>query len=133
MILVQACEGQCEANQATREWMDYRSDRIRCISPSADEVSRQQADETFRAALIRDPLLLSIEDCEKDGNCLFRAVAIYAYDTQKRHADVRTLCYDFMEQHPKLFSNRIIESLSDYISRHPQGGEPEILAVRQAL
>ena len=135
-ILVRTCEGQRDINLTTQERIDYRSDRIRCIAPSADEISRQQADETFRIAVTRDPNL-SIEDCEKDGNCLFRAVAIYVYDTQESHADVRTLCYDYMEQHRELFSNFVVVNLTTYISRQRHlgqwGDEPEILAIRQAL
>jgi len=38
----------------------------------------------------------TIVDCDKDGNCLFRSVALQVFNDVTKHEAVRKACYDHM-------------------------------------
>jgi OTU domain-containing protein 5 len=72
----------------------------------------------------------------KDGNCLFRAIALQIYGDSSMHDDIRARCCDFMAQDPQHFGSFIInEGFSDYIARKRQSGvhgnNPEIQAISE--
>ena len=95
-------------------------------------MERKRMDDEFRAAITSDGLL-TIQECAKDGNCLFRAFSIHVCGSQASHAEIRRICYDYMEQHPDLFSSFLTDDLNTYISNQRElgkwGGEHEITAL----
>ena len=75
---------------------------------------------------------------ERDGNCLFRAVADQVYCDFNLHANVRNLCADYMEEEEKYFSEFQIELIFSvdyptYIDNLRKdgvwGGNPELIAL----
>ena len=75
---------------------------------------------------------------ERDGNCLFGAVADQVFCDPNLHAHVRKLCADYMEEEEKYFSEFNIEQILSvdyptYIDNLRKdgawGGDPEIVAI----
>ena len=83
-----------------------------------------------------------IDPIQRDGNCLFRAVAGAVLGDIELHAQVRKQCADFMEKEKEDFRpyvevvskhGHMVRSIDDHISILRQdtewGGEPEIIAL----
>ena len=102
-VLIQTCEGQLLPEETSRsyEWTHYLSEYIRPIPPTPEDVERQRLDDEFRQTILTDGL--SIENCDKDGNCMFRAFASHIFGSQERHHEVRKICYDYMEEHLEVY------------------------------
>ncbi len=76
-----------------------------------------------------------IEECDKDGNCLFRAVAHQIYNDANRHEAVRKACYDYMERDRDHFSQYVDGDFGEYLARQRQasqwGDHLEIVAMKE--
>ena len=79
-----------------------------------------------------------INPIERDGNCLFGAVADQVYCDPNLHAHVRKLCADYMEEEEKYFSEFKFElafsvDYPTYIANLRKdgqwGGNPELIAL----
>ena len=79
-----------------------------------------------------------INPIERDGNCLFGAVADQVYCDPNLHAHVRKLCADYMEEEEKYFSEFKMELIYSvdyptYIANLRKdgqwGGNPELIAL----
>ena len=78
-----------------------------------------------------------INPIERDGNCLFRAVADQVYCDHNTHASIRNLCANYMQREEKEFSEFITDQLdytryiSDLRKDGAWGGNYEIYALSQ--
>ena len=76
-----------------------------------------------------------INPMQRDGNCLFRAVADQVYCDHKLHSSVRKLCANHMQEEEKYFSEFIHEPIdytkyiSDLRKDGAWGGNYEIIAL----
>ena len=83
-----------------------------------------------------------IDPIQRDGNCLFRAVAGAVFGDIEKHAKVRKQCADFMEKEKEVFRPYVevvskegvmVRSIDDHLSILREdtewGGEPEIIAL----
>lgn len=110
------------------EWLDTHTDssRIRALGSAlvdtVEEKQRKAAEAAFRARLA-DKHGFTIFECDRDGNCLFRAFAHQIYGTAERHAEVRAKCYDHMERDRQYFSTFIAEDFDAYVKKRRQDKE----------
>jgi len=123
------------------EWLDTsRStdrDRIRPLGAEIEDTKeiaqKKREDELFRRGLAKQSFC--IVDMDKDGNCLFRAVAHQIYNDPDRHIEVRKMCYDYMERDRDFFSLYVGEDFDVYLKRqrnlHEWGDHVEIVAMRE--
>ena len=87
------------------------------------------------------PRGLYLREMQKDGNCLFRAVADQLENNEDLHQKYRNIAVDFMSEHEDRFSDFITLGsdckFSDYIAKmkcdKTWGGHLELQAVSEAL
>jgi hypothetical protein len=137
-VLIRTCEGQLlpDSTPVLYEWIYYESEFIRPLPPTPEDTERKRLDDEFRESILNQ-YNMSIENCNKDGNCMFRAFASVVLGTQSRHGEIRKLCYDYMDEHRDLFSPFLTVDIANYISDQRQlgkwGDELEIKALCLAL
>ena len=94
-------------------------------------------DELLFDKLIFERKGYRINPIERDGNCLFRAVADQVYCNHNLYATVRNLCANFMQEEEKYFSEFLTDSMdytkyiSDLRKDGAWGGNYEIIALSQ--
>ena len=92
-------------------------------------------DELIFGKLIFERKGYRINPMERDGNCLFRAVAEQVYCDPKLYNTLKNECLDFMEEEEKWFSEFFADNVDykEYISNLREdgawGGNPEIVAL----
>ena len=92
-------------------------------------------DELIFGKLIFERKGYRINPMERDGNCLFRAVAEQVYCDAKLYNTLKNECLDFMEEEEKWFSEFFPDNVDykEYISNLREdgawGGNPEIFAL----
>lgn len=94
--------------------------------PESDEEKQRKAEEAqFRQDMCDAGL--QIVDCEKDGNCLFRAVAHQMWNDVSRHVDLRRDCCDHLLKHQAHFSSFRVGAggadFSAYVEARRRDGE----------
>ena len=99
-------------------------------------------DELIFEKFLLDSKGYRIDPIQRDGNCLFRAVAGAVFGDIEKHAKVRKQCADFMEKEKEVFRPYVevvskegvmVRSIDDHLSILREdtewGGEPEIIAL----
>ena len=119
------------------EWLDVASLRIRplgsTLEDTAEEQQRKRHEQAFRVLLARIPYQLVQE--ERDGNCLFRAVARQLWGDAALHRRVRRECCDWIEREGDFFRSFVGEDIAEYVKakRRPEewGDHVEIEAMKE--
>jgi hypothetical protein len=110
------------------EWLHTELDasRIRALgsalSDTEEEVQKKAAEAAFRLR-VHKQYGFDIFDCERDGNCLFRAVSHQIYGTVDKHAEIRQRCFDYMAKDREYFSAYIAEDFDAYIQKRRRDKE----------
>jgi hypothetical protein len=125
------------------EWLEVCGkdrERVRTLGSAIEDdeelAERKRNDAMFRARLLESFGFLVV-DMKGDGSCLFRAVAHQVFGDAERHAEVRKMCCDHMEQDGDYFRDYIGADLDDYVKhmRSPSvwGGHLEIFVLREVF
>jgi len=107
--------------------------RMRQLDAAAEFKTRQADDVTFASEIKLSGF--NIVDCDRDGNCLFRAFAHQIYNDAERHAEVRKICYDYMAANRDFFSKWIDSDFDAYLRTQREltrwGDHVEIVALAE--
>jgi OTU-like cysteine protease/RNA binding activity-knot of a chromodomain len=122
------------------EWLDLdeNKERVRklgvALKKTDEEIRREEEEKKFRESLEHDTAGFHVLDVDKDGNCLFRAVAYQIYGTVDKHEELRQAVYDYME-HNSAFFSIWEEDFDNYVARQRNrnmwGGHVELVAMRE--
>eukprot|EP00457_Paulinella_chromatophora_P000598 gb/GEZN01000598.1/.p1 GENE.gb/GEZN01000598.1/~~gb/GEZN01000598.1/.p1 ORF type:complete len:1111 (+),score=233.75 gb/GEZN01000598.1/:289-3333(+) len=105
------------------------------IKESEQEKRRKEEEELFKQEL-KAAQGFEIMECQKDGNCLFRAVGHQIFNDVNKHEDIRQQCYDYVEANKDYFQHFVAEeSFDGYIQKRRKlnvwGDDLELTALQE--
>jgi len=86
-----------------------------CELGHLSEAEWLERDRWFKKSIRRKGF--TIKKMERDGACLFRAVADQVYGDQEMHAIVRSHCMDYIAANGDYFSQYVTEDFDTYVDR----------------
>lgn len=116
-------------------WFDVEKDSIclRALSRTDEQIAKEKAEHKFIEFI--NGLGFEVYSIERDGNCLYRAIALIVFGDEGNHGLVRKECFEYMNENREHFQKFINEDIDEYIANTSKpcvwGGEPEIFAMME--
>lgn len=121
--------------EGVRKWIHVEDEAplIARLPPAEEEVMRQEAEAKFKEEM--KAMGYKVHEIDRDGNCLFRAVAYEIFGDVEQHVRVRHDTCEYIKNNKDYFSVFIGDDIDAYIEKSSQlgiwGGEPEIYAITE--
>jgi hypothetical protein len=113
------------------EWIN--TDSYRLVPRNFQSMGVQDARQIDREFCAFLAAHMTVHEIDKDGNCLFRAVAHQLYGDARHHALVRRSCCNYMAAFPDRFAQFVAGDFARYLSTMRQSGtwgdQPELRAL----